>query len=407
MKSSDNLEQGWIFDMKVDNGDAQYAGFRKHLPTLVVVLIFQQMISRLIIMFFGLGNVWGYIKRHTVKLLTSLLFSVVFITALFGASALKIMLIVSIHYVVVKRLPKVPSVLFSWGFSIAILFLNNKYSGYQFGDLSPHLAFLDNYRGVGLRWYITFNFNVLRMISFSMDKGWASSKGTIGFDDVSTLDSRQRLQISHSLKDYSYINYLSYVLYAPLFLAGPIICFNDFMHQMRASPSSISWKGTTKYFFRWIAAVLIMEIMMHTLYVVSIKNSKGWIYLKPMETYTLGFFNLKMIWLKLMIIWRFFRLWAMCDGVETVENMGRCMSNHYSGVEFWKHWHSSYNRWLVRYMYVPLGGNRWKSINSFAIFTFVAYWHDPEGRLLTWGWIIAFFLLPEIACVRLFCSVSV
>jgi hypothetical protein len=32
----------------------------------------------------------------------------------------------------------------------------------------------------------------------------------------------------------------------------------------------------------------------------------------------------------------------------------------------------------------------------FPIFSFVAIWHDIEGRLLAWGWLIALFILPEI-----------
>lgn len=39
----------------------------------------------------------------------------------------------------------------------------------------------------------------------------------------------------------------------------------------------------------------------------------------------------------------------MTDGVDTVENMVRCMSNNYSALEFWRDWHRSYNRWLIRF----------------------------------------------------------
>jgi hypothetical protein len=37
------------------------------------------------------------------------------------------------------------------------------------------------------------------------------------------------------------------------------------------------------------------------------------------------------------IIWRFFRLWAALDGIDTIENMARCMSNNYSisGASSW------------------------------------------------------------------------
>lgn len=30
------------------------------------------------------------------------------------------------------------------------------------------------------------------------------------------------------------------------------------------------------------------------------------------------------------------------------------------------------------------------------VFTFVALWHDLSLKLLTWGWLISFFLVPEI-----------
>ena len=51
---------------------------------------------------------------------------------------------------------------------------------------------------------------------------------------------------------------------------------------------------------------------------------------------------------------------AHLDGVEVVENLPRCVSNHYSLIGFWQLWHCSFNRWLVRYLYVPLGGRRWQ-----------------------------------------------
>ena len=42
------------------------------------------------------------------------------------------------------------------------------------------------------------------------------------------------------------------------------------------------------------------------------------------------------------------------DGVDCPENMDRCVSNHYSLSGFWRSWHKSYNRWLMRYLYIPL-----------------------------------------------------
>jgi hypothetical protein len=51
---------------------------------------------------------------------------------------------------------------------------------------------------------------------------------------------------------------------------------------------------------------------------------------------------------KLLLPWRFFRLWALADGIDPPENMVRCMANNYSTLGFWRSWHRSYNLWITR-----------------------------------------------------------
>lgn len=138
-----------------------------------------------------------------------------------------------------------------------------------------------------------------------------------------------------------------------------------------------------------------------------------------------GWWVLTFMWLKFAAIWRLFRLAALLDGVEAPENMPRCFANNHDvevtsmsgdgfdtedaranvfGLSsnpplnyarsyssqlsfrslaarlqgFWKSWHSSFNLWLVQYLYVPLGGNRCRTLNIWPIFLFVALWHDLE-----------------------------
>lgn len=136
--------------------------------------------------------------------------------------------------------------------------------------------------------------------------------------------------------------------------------------------------------------------MLHTVWVQAISKASAWTNLNALELTLFAVYNLFYVWLKLMIIWRFFRLWAMADGIETIENMTRCMFDSYSTIEFWRVWHRSYNRWVIRYIYLPLGGARYRIWNIWPIFTFVAIWHDIQFRLLVWGWLICLFMLPEI-----------
>ena len=111
---------------------------------------------------------------------------------------------------------------------------------------------------------------------------------------------------------------------------------------------------------------------------------------------------LKMTWLKFLCIWRFMRVWSLLDGVETVENMKRCMSNNWTLSGFWRAWHSSFNRWLIRYIYIPIGGNKkYKIVSIFAVFTFVAIWHDRTMKLLVWGWFSALTFIPELLITKI------
>lgn len=87
--------------------------------------------------------------------------------------------------------------------------------------------------------------------------------------------------------------------------------------------------------------------------------------------------------------------------------MLRCMTNNYSGLSFWRSWHRSFNLWIVRYIYVPLGGRSGSIINIWIIFTFVAIWHDRDMKLLAWGWLIVLFVLPEILLTNIGRSINV
>jgi len=80
--------------------------------------------------------------------------------------------------------------------------------------------------------------------------------------------------------------------------------------------------------------------------------------------------------------------------LSEIQNIGEGFHAHPQG--FWRNWHASYNLWLVRYMYVPLGGSRRRALNAWVIFTFVALWHDVEWRLLIWAWLMSLLFAPEL-----------
>lgn len=244
--------------------------------------------------------------------------------------------------------------------------------------------------------------------------------------DPASLSDRERVNIPAEPAAFTLRNYIAYILYSPLYLAGPILTFNDYVSQQRYKPASVTRSRTTLYGIRFGFTLLCMELILHYIYAVAIsKSNPDWSVFTPGQLSMLAFFNLHIIWLKLLIPWRFFRLWALVDGIDPPENMVRCMSNNYSAFAFWRGWHRSYNRWIVRYIYIPLGGggggrrpaggpkptsppksnfmNKFLQIRNFLmVFTFVALWHDINLRLLMWGWLVTLFVLPEVLGGMLF-----
>jgi D-alanyl-lipoteichoic acid acyltransferase DltB (MBOAT superfamily) len=229
--------------------------------------------------------------------------------------------------------------------------------------------------------------------------------------DPSNLSENDRIRTPADPEDYSFRNYIAYALYAPLYLAGPIVTFNDYISQSRYPSPTIETSRTLKYGIRFLLTLLCMELVLHFDYCVAIsKASPNWSDYTPKQLSLMSYFNLHIVWLKLLLPWRLFRLWSLCDGIDPPENMIRCVSDNYSTLSFWRAWHRSYNKWLLRYLYIPLGGasirGPWGVVRSVAnylvVFTFVALWHDISLNLLVWGWLIVFFFLPEIIATKLF-----
>ncbi|OAQ76501.1 glycerol:H+ symporter (Gup1) [Purpureocillium lilacinum] len=422
------LSDGWIPGRKVDLSDAQYHTFRGNLPYMGALLLFHPLLRR----------VWNAVYqqpartssgagRLELRALFDFAFAIIFLLALHGVSAFKVLAILYVNYQIAMKLPRnyIPAV--TWVFNISTLFANELCEGYHLQWLAAHIAsadstlvqwgaWLDGFGGIMARWEVLFNITILRLISFNMDYYWSIDKRTAnGLEkkqlDPANLSERDRITIPADVRDFTFRNYVAYAVYAPLYLVGPILTFNDYISQLKHRATSIEASRTIRYGVRFVLVFLAMELVLHFDYVGAIsKANPVWGEYTAAQLSMLSFFNLHIIWLKLLLPWRLFRLWSLIDGIDPPENMVRCVSNNYSTQLFWRAWHRSYNRWLIRYIYVPLGGasfRNWRAIarsiiTYLLVFTFVALWHDIQMRLLIWGWLIVLFMVPEWAAAAIF-----
>ena len=201
----------------VDNSDDQYATFRDNVPYLFIVMTLHPLLRRLYdALYSSVGGVpdsestrapnggTSHVKseytraEHRLKQRTSfdVVFSILFLIALHGFAAPKVLVILYINYKIATQLKKeyVPTA--TWIFNIGILFANELGKGYPYSNVAhiflswsapPDISaekgsnsnwgtVLDTYGGLIPRWEILFNVTVLRLISFNFDYYWSLNR---------------------------------------------------------------------------------------------------------------------------------------------------------------------------------------------------------------------------------------
>ncbi|KAH9670210.1 MBOAT (Membrane bound O-acyl transferase) family protein [Citrus sinensis] len=207
------------------------------------------------------------------------------------------------------------------------------------------------------------------MISFGYDYHWAQQG--------SHFDHEKHVQRCHVCKsgklcyqiqqerniseNYALAMYLCYLVYAPLYISGPIISFNAFASQLEVPQNNYLRRDVLCGMWKLLSPLDVFIV-----------GYGDFLFLKIcFSEYSMFNRVLNFMWLKFFLIWRYFRLWSLICGIEAPENM-------------------------PRYMYIPLGGSQKKLYNIWAIFTFVAVWHDLEWKLLSWAWLTCLFFIPEM-----------
>ena len=292
-----------------------------------------------------------------------------------------------------------------------------------------HLAPLDRLSAGEIRWYMAAGMHTLRLVSFGMDAVWAEAapaaskaavaprhdttpplkydwtKPAVGRVQIEGPMYKQRVKTHHEPAVYSnLLVVLGYFFYPPLMLGGPVTTFNAWASHVHKPQTSYARREVMIYLVRWALCFLLLELGLH--YSPLLSYAKHGVPLhdsavRPQDIIAGSVWQLNFMWLKFLVLWRFHRAWALLEGFETPENMTACVNNNFSLRGFWKGWHRSFNQWLVRYMYVPLGGSRvpiWRQLlNTGMVFLFVAVWHDVKPALLLWGWLFALAFIPELS----------
>lgn len=176
------LSDGWVPGRKVDITDPQYHTFRSNLPYMGSLLIVHPLLRK----------VWDAVfpiqkrskdgpARLEQRASFDFAFAVVYLLALHGFSALKVLLILRLNYMIATKLPRNYVPVATWAFNIPVLFANELCQGYHYRSIAQYIAppleswgaWMDSYGGLVSRWEVLFNITILRLVSFNLDYYWS------------------------------------------------------------------------------------------------------------------------------------------------------------------------------------------------------------------------------------------
>lgn len=408
---------GWLLPwMRWPRCDSRWFSFRQNVFGLGWTdqgATFKVPLLTLIFIIFLLAS-WLARRSRSVRgrLLLYAIFGVIFTAAAQGVcyTVFLILPIVAVNFILARVLAGVsvfPALL--WLLNVAALFLFFTVGfWFQYGSQQGEGAWFPyalswkewndatfpvmlGFRGI-MPWNVA-RFLPLRMISYGYDCHLAARSRKSLEPPRPAKDPLTALDADLDADGYSILNFCAYTFYPILSWAGPVITFNAFIAQTRVirweMPSKITAKQVARY---WVQGVLlpafVLELMLQLMYclysfnqnqrfMAELGSREG--YSNAATAFVAVYGRLFEEWLVLMVLWRFCRALSLTDGIEVHENMVGCIGFMYRFSEFWRCWHASLNRWAVRYLYVPLGGNKNPIVAALTVFLFVAAWHDAEG----------------------------
>lgn len=193
------------------------------------------------------------------------------------------------------------------------------------------------------------------------------------------------------------INFGVYIAMFPQLLAGPIEQYSNIYEQIENRKETISkfGEGVEKFIIGLGKKVLIANNM-----------AVIWTQIKTLPNNDVSVLTawIGIISFTLQIYFDFSGYSDMAIGLgrmmgfEFLENFNYPYISK-SATEFWRRWHISLGSWFKDYIYIPLGGNRCKTIiqirNIFIVWFATGLWHGASWNFIVWGLYFGFFIFLE------------
>ncbi|MFA9199547.1 MAG: MBOAT family protein, partial [Aquirufa sp.] len=185
----------------------------------------------------------------------------------------------------------------------------------------------------------------------------------------------------------SFLDYAFYMTFFPHLVAGPIVRAKDFLGQIN-SPENLDARRYKESLFRIVTGLIKKLLIADYLgkYVDMVFENPSF--------YTGGENLLGALAYSFQIYFDFSGYSDMAIGLALLlgYRLKENFENPYGSsnvTEFWRKWHISLSTWLRDYVYIPLGGNRKGTLNTylFLLITMLVggFWHGASWQFVCWG----------------------
>ncbi|MBQ7897649.1 MAG: MBOAT family protein [Clostridia bacterium] len=196
------------------------------------------------------------------------------------------------------------------------------------------------------------------------------------------------------------INFATYVALFPQLIAGPIVRYVDVCRELEERTHSFEkfYLGIRRFAVGLSKKVLIANQMGEVCDVFRESADKSVLFF---WVYALAF--------AIHVYFDFSGYSDMAIGLGKVFGFNFIENFNYPYIsksisEFWRRWHMSLGSWFRDYVYIPLGGNRVKTMrwlfNTFVVWMLTGLWHGAAWNFVVWGLIYAILLIGEKFFVR-------
>ncbi len=180
----------------------------------------------------------------------------------------------------------------------------------------------------------------------------------------------------------SFLSFLAYVSMFPQLVAGPIVRYSDIADELSSRRVSAE---DFAYGVKRFTAGMCKKVML--------ANSAGSAASMILDSARL---TVASSWLGIAMYT--FQIYFDFSGYSDMAiGMGRMLGFHFPEnfrypyiskniTEFWRRWHISLSSFFRDYIYIPLGGNRYRPVlNLFIVWFLTGLWHGASWNFVLWG----------------------